>query len=103
MSAWGHELSIQHPGQNSNLATAYPSSSLGKLRVGGLVIMPDVLFNSRSEDLRAAQEYRLASEPRQRERDTSNHRRDGSHPQPTRPDAVCPSVGQGRGDSAEYE
>src|SRR5262245_711586 len=27
MSAAGHELSIHHPGQNSNLATAYPSTA----------------------------------------------------------------------------
>jgi hypothetical protein len=45
----------------------------------------------------------LEPKPGQREIDAGDHRCDWSRPQPTRPDAVCPAVGQGRGDNAEYE
>jgi len=49
--ALGRELHVLRASNERDLEAAF--SSLGKLRVGGLVIMPDIFFNGRSEEIAA--------------------------------------------------
>jgi putative ABC transport system substrate-binding protein len=49
--ALGRELHVLQASNERDLETAF--SSLGRLRVGGLVIMPDIFFNSWSEKIAA--------------------------------------------------